>query len=212
VGPGWTIALDAATYAAGAALLAPMRLSPAVRAAGASFVSELREGWDEFRSRTWLWVIVVEFAFLNAAANTSFAVLGPTVAKRELGGAGSWGLILTGEAVGLVLGGVLALRFRPGRPLLAASGGILLLAPMFGVLWDTTMQEQVPPAVLSRVYSYDALGSFLLMPVGFAVVGPLSTLVGIRTTLFGVAVLVVACVAAVLTIREVRTLASGRQP
>lgn len=239
VGPGWTIAIDACTYLLGAALLAPMRLRAAARAvAGSSFLRELIEGWNEFRSRTWLWVIVVEFAFLNAAANTSFAVLGPTVAKRDLGGPAAWGAILTGEAVGLVLGGLLALRIRPARPLLVASGAIVLLAPpfallglgapvaaiagaaviggigieIFGVLWDTTMQQQIPAEALARVYSYDALGSFVLMPIGFAVVGPISNVVGISATLYGVAALIVVCVGLILTIGDVRTLGRREAP
>ncbi|MDP9285432.1 MAG: hypothetical protein M3P41_10870 [Actinomycetota bacterium] len=76
----------------------------------------------------------------------------------------------------------------------------------FGVLWDTTMQQEIPPAKLSRVYSYDALGSFVLIPIGVAVVGPLAEVVGTRTALFCAAGLLYAATLPVLAVREVRTL------
>ena len=233
-GPGWTIAMDAATYFVSAALLAPMRLPRAVERAvsGQSFLRELLDGWVEFRTRTWVWVLVVEFAFLNAFANGSFAVLGPVVAKASLGGAHAWGLILTGQAVGLVLGGALGLRYRPERPMLAASLSMIPLAlpfvllafeaptlliaasavaggigiEVFGVLWDTSLQQHVPPDRLSRVSSYDALGSFALMPLGLLVVGPIADAVGVKEELLGVAGLIGALSLAVVCVPSVRNL------
>jgi MFS family permease len=232
VGSGPALAFDAATFLVSAALLLRIRVPAAAAAASRSFLRELREGWHEFSSRSWLWSIVVQFMFINAFTSGTFFVLGPVVAQQELGGASAWGAILAAEAAGMVLGGLLVLRAKPTRILLVASFGILLSAPVcillaipaplpaiagagllaglgaevFGVLWDTAMQQQIPHDRLSRVYSYDALGSFVCIPIGLSVAGPLADLLGVRTALFLAAGVVVAATAAVLTVDEVRSL------
>jgi MFS family permease len=230
--PGWAIAVDAATYLASALLFALMRAGAAERLGGNDFVGELREGWREFRSRTWLWAIVLQFGVVNAVANGSFNVIGPVIAKERLNGASSWGLIVAAEGAGLILGGLFVLRRPARRMLLAATIGVFplglplvllgLAAPtavitagaliagagieVFGVNWDTTIQQEIPQELLSRVSSWDALGSFVLMPVGFAAMGPLSSALGTRETLWLSASLVVAATAPVLLSRDVRTL------
>jgi len=68
------------------------------------------------------------------------------------------------------------------------------------------MQEQIPPEQLSRMYSYDALGSIVFIPLGAAVAGPISTVVGVTETLVGASVVIVAATLLVLLIDEVRTL------
>jgi len=143
-----------------------------------------------------------------------------------------WGLILACQSVGLICGGLLLLRAKPQRLLLVATFGILLLAPpaallgppapaavvavaafgmgfgieVFSVCWDTTMQQQIPGAMLSRVYAYDMLGSVALIPVGFAAVGPIADLIGTRLTLYGAAALVVLVTLPVFAVRDVREL------
>src|SRR5439155_18573330 len=130
---------------------------------------ELRERWREFASRTWLWAIVVQFGFTNAAVTGAEAVLGPAVAKNHLSGAAGWGFVLACQVVGRIIGGLLLLRFQPRRMLLAATLGYLLTTPLlgalaiptgllvvagfallagvggetFGVLWDTTVQQEI---------------------------------------------------------------------
>jgi predicted MFS family arabinose efflux permease len=232
VGPGTAIGFDAATYAVAALVIARMRVAGAEPEARASFLSDLVDGWREFRSRTWLWVIVLQFSVLLAVEMGAFLVLGPVVADEELGGPGAWGAILTAEAVGLVVGGLVGLRFQPRRMLLVATFGILLLPlttftlgfplalpwivlasfvagfglEIFGLLWHTTMQQEIPPAKLSRVYSYDALGSLALVPMGLALAGPIAELIGVRATLWGAAAIGTAVSLAVLLVRDVRTL------
>ena len=232
IGPGWALAFDAATYFAGAVLLAAIRLSQSSTMAERHFLRELREGWDAFRSRTWLWGIVVQFAFVNAAAVGAWAVLGPVVADEELGGAAAWGLILAAQSAGLIVGGLFTLRYRPERLLLVATLAIfpmalpiLLLAgpaplpaialaafvagfavEIFGVFWDVVMQQQIPEDQLSRVYSYDALGSFVFIPIGAAIAGPLAAAFGVTETLVAAAVVIVVPTALVLLIDEVRSL------
>ncbi|MBA2294779.1 MAG: MFS transporter [Actinobacteria bacterium] len=232
IGSGWALAFDAATYFLGAVFLLGLRLSRNLTMPEQNFLRELREGWDGFRSRAWLWGIVVQFAFVNAAYVGAWAVLGPVVAEDELGGAAAWGVILAAGAVGTIVGGLIALRFRPERLLLWATLSVIPFAlplvllsfpapavaiglaafvagvgsPLFGVFWDTAMQEQIPADQLSRVYSYDMLGSFVFIPLGAAVAGPISTLVGVTETLVGAATIVVVATLLVLLIEEVRTL------
>jgi MFS family permease len=232
VGPGWAIAVDSGTYAVAAGVVALMRLPAVVREEAASFTHDLVAGWREFRSRTWLWVIVLQFSFLLMVTTGAFSVLGPAVADEELGGAKAWGAILTAQAAGFVAGGLLGLRFRPRRMLVAATLGILLFplplialgfplgipaiaaaaflagmgSEIFGLLWHTTMQQEIPAEKLSRVYSYDALGSIGLVPVGYAVAGPIADAVGVRATLWGAAAVGIAVTLVVLAVRDVWTL------
>jgi len=231
-GSGWALAFDAATYFLGAAFLLGMRLPRDLTMPERHFARELREGWDAFRSRAWLWGIVVQFAFVNAAGVGAWAVLGPVVADADLGGAAVWGFILAAQSAGFILGGVFTLRYRPDRILLVATLAIfpmavpilLLAAPapfvvialaafaagfgieIFGVFWDVAMQQQIPPEQLSRLYSYDALGSFVFIPLGAAVAGPMADLVGVTETLVGAAVVIVVATALVLLIDQVRDL------
>jgi MFS family permease len=230
--PGAAMAVDAATFLLGALLIGLMSLPAGLHMEGSHFLAELAEGWREFASRTWLWAIVLQFSVVNAASVGAMQVLGPTIAKQSLGGAAGWGLILTCQSAGLVLGGLLQLRLRPRRLLLVATFGVLLATPVlvalavpltlaavaacavlagigietFGINWDTAMQQEVPGEKLSRVSSYDALGSWVLIPLGLALAGPVSDVLGTSTTLYAVAVLNVGAALAVLGVGDVRTL------
>ena len=94
-----------------------------------NFLADLTEGWREFSSRTWLWVIVLQFGFVNAMILGVEGVLGPAIAKEDLGGPAAWGLIVTAQSFGLIVGGLLLLRVRPRRLLLAGTLGFLLTIP-----------------------------------------------------------------------------------
>ena len=230
--PGLAIAVDAGTFFAAAALVGAMRLPRALRLAGSNMLAELREGWHEFRSRAWLSAIVLQFGFVNAAEIGALSTLGPVVAKERLGGAAVWGGLIACESAGLIVTGLVMLRLRPRRILLAATLGVLVVplvqfafavplsAPLiaatmfvagagievFGILWDTAMQQEIPPEKLSRVYSYDALGSWILMPLGYVVVPVIANAVGNRATFLGVGVLILVCTLAVLLVGDVRNL------
>jgi MFS family permease len=230
--PGTAILIDGASYVLAAACIGAMRLPAGLRMEGSTVLHELREGWRDFWSRPWLWAIVIQFGVLNAAQTGAVNVLGPAIAKRHLGGPAGWGAVLTAESVGLVLCGFVMLRWQPRRMLRVATYGVFPIAlilvalawpaplpvviasafimgfgiEIFGVLWDTTMQQEIPQEKLSRLYSYDALGSFVLMPIGYVVAGPLGEAVGDRATFLGAAVLVVVSTAAVLISRDVRTI------
>jgi MFS family permease len=230
--PGWAIAVDAATFGLAAAAIAGMRLPPGLRLTGSSVVRELREGWADFLSRGWLWTIVLQFGVVNAVESGALGVLGPTVTKAHLGGAAAWGAVLTATSIGLILSGVVMLHWRPRRILYTATLAVFPLAlpllalarpaplaivivagfaggfcvEVFGVLWDTAMQQEIPQEKLSRLYSYDALGSWALMPVALAVIGPVSAAIGTRATLLASAALVVGATLPVLLSNDVRRL------
>jgi MFS family permease len=229
--PGWAFAVDSATFFAGAVFIGAMHLPRSLRLEIPSFVGELKEGWREFSSRTWLWVIVLQFSIVNACESGSLNVLGPVQADAHFGPLW-WGVILAFLAAGLIAGGFAMLRFQPQHMLLVATLGVLLMAPtlvllaipaaallialsifatgfgieIFSVLWDTTMQQQIPEEKLSRVYSYDALGSVALVPVGLAVIGPIANAYGTEATLVGSAIFITLVTLPVLAVRDVREL------
>jgi MFS family permease len=236
--PGSAIAVDAVSYLVAATCIGAMRLPPGLWTEGSTVLQELREGWRDFWSRPWLWAIVLQFGVVNAVVTGAVNVLGPTVAKHHLGGPAAWGAVLTAQSVGLVLCGVLMLRWRPRRilrvatysvfglvfvlvalaipaPLPLAMAGAFLTGfslEIFGVLWDTTIQQEIPQEKLSRISSYDALGSWVLMPIGFIVAGPVGAAIGTRATFVGATALVVAATALVLLSRDVRTLERRTAP
>jgi MFS family permease len=229
-GPGWGLAVDALSFASAAALRAGMRFPAMPPAARESTLHQLHEGWREFAARRWLWSIVLEFTAMTAVISGTINVLGPVVADSRLGGARSWGLILAAYGIGAVLGGLVMIRFRPHRMLLVASiaagvFAVLLFAlavpltvplimaaavlvgmtsEVFLVNWITTMQQEIPHDLLSRLSSFDAIGSFALAPVGVAVAGPLAAAFGISVVLVAGGLLIVALTLAVLLVPEVR--------
>jgi hypothetical protein len=193
---------------------------------------ELREGFREFAAHTWLWAIVLQFTFMLMAWLGAWAVLGPVVAKQSLGGASSWGWIAGAQGAGLIAGGLLALRVHFRRQMLAATlfclpGAavpLLLAVPssvaaiaaaafaagigfeVFGVLWNTALHTRVAPEALSRVSSYDVLGSIALVPVGEALAGIGAEQLGTSPTLLLCCVGIVLPTLAVLMVRESREL------
>lgn len=232
LGPGWGLALDAASFLIAALLRFGMRITALPRAKSPGIVRELRDGWREFRSRRWLWTIVAQFSCVNAILLAVVSVLGPIVAKAHYGGARSWGLVLAAFSIGSLIGGLTMIRLRPARLLLAASltlpGTALLLfalAPplavplvavaallagvcimIFGVNWAVTMQQEIPLRALSRVSAYDALGSNALAPVGSAVAGPLADGFGPSPVLIAGGMLILLLTAVILLVPDVRHL------
>jgi MFS family permease len=237
-GPGWALATCGVGMLGSVPLLLAIRSAGGERAHGSSMLRELRDGWSEFRSHTWLWVIVAQYGVLLAAWYGGFQVLGPVVARAHLGGPAAWGAITAAEAVGLIIGGLASLRFSPRRPMLfvVAIGAAMAISPLslgllwplpvvclasFGlgitmeitmVQWTVTMARNIPRAKLARVSSYDGLGSVIAMPVGALLAGPLAAAVGVSATEYGaVAVIVVASALAVIP-REVRGMRTPDRP
>jgi MFS family permease len=230
-GSGYAFAGDAILYAVGALLLHRIRLPAGDRVASSRIFDDLREGWSEFRGRSWLWIIVVQFAFVNAAVSGGFSTLGPVVADGTIGRA-AWGGVLAAQTVGMLAGGLIALRSTSSRPLLVGTVAVLLQVPVllvlgleprlmpllvvaflggigmeiFGVAWDVSMQSHVPPEKLSRVYAYDWFGSLAFIPIGQAAAGPLASWVGTPATIVGAALVVLLATLAALAAPSVRDL------
>jgi predicted MFS family arabinose efflux permease len=216
----------------------PMLLS--IRATGhartqeTSMLRDLRDGWSEFRSHTWLWTISLQFGVVMMAWYGAFQILGPVVARAHLGGPAAWGAITASDAVGLIAGGIVSLRFTPRRPMLfvVIIGAAIAIAPIslamlwplplvclasFGlgitieimmVQWTVTMARNIPPGKLARVSSYDLLGTVMAMPIGALIAGPVAAAVGVSVTQYGAAVLIVAASALALIPRDVRRMRS----
>ncbi|MCW5249668.1 MFS transporter [Streptomyces sp. SHP 1-2] len=237
VGAGWALALNAASFAVSGLLTARLRVAAVPRAASSGW-ADLREGRREFFSRQWLWVVVAQYAVVVAALNANAGVLGPLMSEQHFGGVRAWSVIVAAQAVGAVAGAGLAARVRVDRPILVAvlctfpaavpPALLGLRAPLwtiaaamfcagiagdvFGVLWATTIQRRVPEEALSRVSSYDLLGSLALAPLGLLVAGPVAQAVGTAPALLGCAALVVLATAAALLSPQVRGLRAEADP
>ncbi|MGW4463210.1 MFS transporter [Micromonospora sp. NPDC004704] len=220
-----------------AGLRSPHRGPTAVAGAGGSVVAELRAGWREFVGRQWLWVMVVQFAFTVATTQAVHGVLGPVVAQRELGGAGAWSAVLVGEAVGMLIGVAIVIRLRPRRPMLVAVSACLAAVPLYlllglsaplwtvvlagvvtgicvdigNVLWETTLQREIRPELLSRISAYDALGSFMFGPIGLLLVGAAATGFGPRPAMLCCAGVVLLAAVGALCSPSVRHLRAPQQ-
>ncbi|ANZ34703.1 hypothetical protein BBK82_00015 [Lentzea guizhouensis] len=232
-GPGWGLMADAATFAVAGVCFWFVRV-PAARVAAEhkpGVFAELRVGWTEFVSRSWVWIVVVAFTLVNAAY-AGVVVLGPVLADTTSLGRETWGFALAAQAAGMVVGGFLAMRVRVRRFLLfgvlwvAAFAGlplVLALYPQpwallvvaflcgagleqFGVAWETSLQQHVPEDRLARVYSYDMLGSIVAVPLAQLAIGPVSHAVGVEAVLVASAVVFVVATAAMAASRSVRAL------
>lgn len=242
VGPGWGLAVDAAGFALAGVLFSRVRLPKKQHAlvgdhGTASVLTDLRDGWKEFSSRRWVWIVVAQFSVLNAAFVGATTVLGPAIADDSFGRA-AWGLVVAAQTVGLLLGAVIALRWRPRRALgigvalmavtaiPVATLGVLPALPallvafalggvaleIFAIAWDQSLQSHIPREALSRVYSYDMVGSFAAIPLGEALVGPLAHLVGTTPTLVGCAALIILATLVAASTRSVWQVTASSTP
>jgi len=231
-GPGWALIICGAGLLGTVPLLLALRVSSGERASQPGIIRELAEGWSEVRSRTWLWVVIAQFAVVLMAWYGGFSVLGPVVARAHLGGPAAWGTITGAESFGLIAGGLVALRFRPRRPMLfiVLAGGSIAITPLalgmlwpvpliccaafllgvgleiMMVLWTVALARTIPSDKLARVSSYDAVGSVMAMPIGALLAGPIAAWAGVRVTEYGAAALIVAASALALLARDIRTL------
>jgi MFS family permease len=237
VGAGWAFAADAATFLVSAAFL--MRVRPRDRGAPverSSIVRELIGGYREVRSRTWVWVTIVVFTGSLMVGLAPWLTLGPTVADDRYGSEAVFGLVATAVGLGTLAGALVGLRWRPGRPLRAAFVAIgawpLMIAAfalglprgvvypvavgcgfgfaLFGIWWETSLAQRIPPASLSRVTSWDWMGSLALLPLGYVLAGVIADAVGARTVLLAGAGITATLILLGLLPRQTREL--GAQP
>jgi MFS family permease len=208
VGSGTALVVDAGTYATSALLLSQLDVE-SIAKAGAGFIRELKEGWSAFVEQTWVWVLVLYVSLYFLITYAPFFVLGPYVAHHSMDGAKSWFPVVIGEGVGALLGALAGLRWRPRLPMvttgfflmfsavqdvvLAFHPTTVLLTPaaagsgfafaLGSIVWDTTLQRSIPPEKLARVASYGWMGAMVFLPAGYALAGPISMLIGLKTYL-----------------------------
>jgi MFS family permease len=232
VGPGLAFAIDSSSFLVSALALAALHLPPTTLVATATtLAADLRSGWAEFASRSWLWIGTLHVSLLNAFALVGFFALGPVVAARNLGGGYAWGLVAAAFALGMMGGSAVALRAKPRHALRASFAAIALAAPLlvllavaaplpavavgaflaggqssfWGALWTTTLQREIPPGALARVASYSQVGSLVLAPIGFALVGFAAAALGVAAILWFGAAWIIGSTAVVLTLSSIRT-------
>ncbi len=230
-GSAVVVAADAASFGASVLALGLLRLPAAINPpVRRSLFRDMAEGWADFKSRTWLWAVTVQFAFFNLITWAPWMVLGPVLGRAYLGGAAVWGVIMAVQGMGAIAAGLLALGRRPQRPMVVATIGsfcyalpdipMALHAPagwvagaafscgmgsaVFGIFFDTTMQQQVPPDMLARVTSLTMFPAYGIGVIGYAIDGPLAAAFG-PAAVFGVgAVYGLLSSAAALLLRPVR--------
>ncbi|SIO88178.1 hypothetical protein BQ8420_18335 [Nocardiopsis sp. JB363] len=232
LGPGWAIGADAVMFAAAGVAFLFLRVPSTAAPERSNVLRDLVEGWSEFVARPWVWIIVLQFMVVNAGWSATTAVLGPGIADETFGRT-MWGLVMAANSVGLLVGGVLAARWQPRRALFYGTALVtvqtlpffvladpspvvpLLFAAMFvggvaveqfTVAWEVSVQENIPPERLSRVYSYDALGSFVAMPMGQIAIGPLAESIGPDRSLLIVAGSTIAATLLAVAAPSVRSL------
>jgi MFS family permease len=236
--PGIVFAFDALTFAVSATSLALLRLSRSRRPQRQSFFADLKGGWHELVSHTWLWVIVAWASAFLCVVVAPYMTLGPVIAKESLGGPAAWGMIAAGWGMGTVIGGLIAMRWKPLRPMLVCCAAVLLIAPamillalrapapliavlnavggsgmgMFGALWQTTLMQHVREEALSRVSAWDWMGSYLFLPLGLVLAGPVSDVIGVSETLWISVAFIVVSTIAVLLVPDVRNLRRRDEP
>lgn len=201
-GPAWAMVVQALGWLIAIPVLALVKLPPPAHGGGTTMFHDLRVGWHEFWSRSWLWTIVLAFMVMNAIHVGAWGVVGPYIAKNnDLLGIAGWGWVLSAEGIGVLLMTLILMWFPLRRPLrygmigmaafaipvtvLGAHPAVVLLAiaafiagagvEVFSTGWNLALMENVSGEKLSRVSSYDMLGSYVAVPIGTLVYGWLIT-------------------------------------
>jgi MFS family permease len=225
--------IDAASFIVSIAFVSGINLSSPIPS-GFSMLTDLRHGWKAFIANQWVWVVVAGFMVYNAASAGVFSVLGPIVMKSHFDGARGWAVVTTTMAIGSIIGAGISIRLRPRRPMLV---GIAAVSPLvvfilalaqplplilisifglayavgsdiFGVQWESGLQRHIESHLISRVSSYDWMGSLLATPIGLSVTGLLASHLGVETTIIGAAGLCGASLFAMLATPSVRAMKS----
>ena len=232
-GVATTLAIDAASFFISGLLIYTFRhLTPRVTGTENSMLTDLRYGWGVFLSFKWIVNLVFAWSFIVMCWAAAENILGPLIALEHFNGAKSWSFVITAESIGLIVGSFIAIKIKVKYPLrflqltsfsvtfyifaLAKPQSLLVIAfgaflfgitlDLWGTLWNTALQRKVPRDVLSRVSSFDAMGSMMFRPIGLAIAGPLSSLFGITNFIYILAALSVVAVAAPLFSSEVRNM------
>jgi len=241
VGTGWAFALDAGSFLVSIATLLMMTPVPALAQSGPAFVArDLKAGLRYVRGNAWIWATLVSAAVAYLLFMGPTEVLLPFVVKHKLAdGARDLGLIFAAGGLGsLACAVAIGQTGLPRRSIvfmyitwtaatLAVAGyglaqglwGLMLASVLFNTLetagtiaWATAKQRHVPASLLGRVSSLDWLISIGLLPVSYALAGPVSSAIGVRSTLIGAGVLGAVVTFAPLLIPSVRRVDDDDRP
>jgi len=232
-GPALTLGIDAASFFISGFLIFTFRhLTPRAEHSENTMLDDLGYGWKVFISFKWIVIIVAVFSFIVMCWAAAENVLGPLIALEHFDGAKSWSFVITAESIGLIVGSLIAIKVRPKypmrflmlssftitfyiaslakpQPLAVIMVGAFLFGitlDLWGTLWSTALQRKVPRDSLSRVSSFDAMGSLMFRPIGLAIAAPLSTLLGIENFIYILAAITVFAIVLPLFNSEVRNM------
>jgi MFS family permease len=229
IGAGWTILIDAISFGISSLLVYSIIPKEQVKHQPESIVKELVSGWKEFTQHKWIWVIVLQFAFVVAGIDAFMGLLGPSVAKDYLNGPSDWGLIAGAVGLGTLIGGLIAFKLKVKYPMRLATLCVLFFSfpplamaislpfyliilsailaglgiQIFSVIWFTTLQTKIPPEMLSRVCAYDHIGSISLAPLGIVVSGFLYEYFGYQIVLILSSLIIIVPTLLVLLVKDV---------
>ena len=232
---GWALLVDAISFFIAGLLVWNLDLESKSRIESPGILHDLKVGWREFISRSWVVTMVFTFAIINMSFESMLQVLGPLNFDDPNTGPRYWSLNLAGMTVGMMLGGFIVLKMKFKRPLfismiliaisviwdfalaLEMPLVICILAAIFSgltveffmVTWATSMQNHIPEESYSRVTAYDALGSYGIAPIGIVIAGPLASYFGVSTMLIATGTLTLISACASLTVKSVRNLTNA---
>jgi MFS family permease len=232
---GWGLLIDAISFFIAGLIVWNLDLPSKSRIESPGIAHDLRAGWREFISRSWVVTMVLTFAIINMAFESMLQVLGPLNYSDPETGPRYWSLNLAGMTAGMMLGGFIVLKKKFKRPLFLTMGLIAisvvwdfalaldlplwvciisaifsgLTIEFFMVTWNTSMQTHIPEESYSRVNAYDALGSFGIAPLGIVIAGPLAAHFGVNTILFATGTLTFIAACASLSVKSVRNLTNA---
>ncbi|PES75842.1 MFS transporter [Bacillus cereus] len=197
-----------------------------------NYKKDFMEGILVLKSHPWLWITILVFSFINICYAGIIVVLipwlfnvhhhfeayvyglgmassgaGAVIAALIFGGRQQWrkrGLLAYG---GVLISGIalLIMPFVSWAPALIAIMAMEGFGMMiFGLIWETSLQELVPEEAFGRVASLDMLGSFALLPLGYVVVGWLATVIGGKITIIMLAILVLITIGMALSVPSIR--------
>ncbi len=238
-GVAFTLAIDAASFFISGLMIFTFRhLTPRAKHTENTMLDDLLHGWKVFLSFRWIVIIVGAFSFIVMCWAAAENVLGPLIALEHFNGPKSWSFVITAESAGLIVGSIIAIKVKPKYPLrflmlssftitfyiwsLAKPQSLLMIAfgaflfgitlDLWGTLWNTALQRKVPRDSLSRVSSFDAMGSMMFRPIGLAIAAPLSTLLGIENFLQILAAITVVAIIVPLLDPQVRNMSNENLP
>ena len=232
-GVAFTLAIDAASFFISGLMIFTFRhLTPRAKHTENTMLDDLLHGWRVFLSFRWIVIIVGAFSVIVMCWAAAENILGPLIALEHFNGAKSWSFVITAESAGLIVGSIIAIKIKPKYPMrflmissftitfyiwsLAKPQSLLMIAfgaflfgitlDLWGTLWSTALQRKVPRDSLSRVSSFDAMGSMMFRPIGLAIAAPLSTLLGIENFLQILAAITVVAIIVPLLDPQVRNM------